>query len=63
MPFTLEIILKDGSKESWQLPVETSLQGYLHTVHFSTTQQVKSVIIDPENLLPDSDRTNNVWKE
>jgi aminopeptidase N len=63
MPFTLEIILKDGSKESWQLPVETWLQGYLQTVHFSTTQQVQSVIIDPENLLPDSDRTNNVWKE
>ncbi|MEO6812328.1 MAG: M1 family metallopeptidase [Ginsengibacter sp.] len=63
MPFTLEIILKDGSKESWQLPVETWLQGYLQTVHFSTTQQVQSVIIDPENLLPDSDRTNNAWKE
>jgi len=63
MPFTLEIVLKDGSKETLQFPVETWLQSDIHTIHLQTAQPVQSVIIDPENKLPDSNRKNNVWKE
>ena len=62
MPFTLEVILKDGSKQDLQLPVETWMQSNVHSVHLPTTQPVQSVIIDPENKLPDSNRENNVWK-
>ena len=62
MPFTLEVILKDGSKQDLQLPVETWMQGSVHSIHLPTTQPVQSVIIDPENKLPDSNRENNVWK-
>jgi hypothetical protein len=46
-----------------QLPVETWLQSDVHKIHLQTTQQVQSVIIDPENNLPDSNRKNNIWKE
>jgi hypothetical protein len=63
MPSTLEIVLKDGSKQALQLPVETWLQSDVHKIHLQTTQQVQSVIIDPENNLPDSNRKNNIWKE
>ncbi len=63
MPCTIELVLKDGSKQDLQLPVETWLQGDTHIVHLQTTQAVKSVTIDPENKLPDSNRKNNVWKE
>lgn len=63
IPFTLEILLKDGSKDTVQFPVETWLQNDVHKIHLQTTQPVQSVIIDPENKLPDSDRKNNVWKE
>ena len=62
MPFTLEVVLKDGSKQDLQLPVETWMQSSVHSVHLPTTQPVQSVIIDPENKLPDSNRENNVWK-
>jgi hypothetical protein len=62
MPFTLEIVLKDGSKQDLQLPVETWFQGDTHTIHLQTSQPVESVVIDPKNLLPDSNRDNNVWK-
>jgi len=62
MPFTLEIVLKDGSKQTLQLPVETWMQSDTHKIHLPTTQPVTSVIIDPENKLPDSNRMNNVWK-
>jgi len=61
MPCTLEVVLKDGSKQDLQLPVETWMQGNLHTVHFQTTLSVQSVIIDPQHKLPDSNRDNNVW--
>ena len=63
MPFTLEIVLKDGSKQTLQFPVVTWLQSDVHKIHLQTTQLVQSVIIDPENKLPDSNRKNNVWKE
>jgi hypothetical protein len=63
MPCTLEIVLKDGNTQTLQLPVETWMQSDVHKIHLQTTQPVKSVIIDPENKLPDSNRMNNVWKE
>ena len=63
MPCTLEIVLKDGTKQTLQLPVETWMQSDVHKIHMQITQPVQSVIIDPENKLPDSNRKNNVWKE
>ncbi len=63
MPFTLEVVLNDGTKTSLKLPVETWLQVNTHIIHLQTTQQIKSVTIDPENKLPDSNRQNNVWEK
>ncbi|MDP4283133.1 MAG: M1 family metallopeptidase [Bacteroidota bacterium] len=62
MPCTLEIILKDGSKQYLKLPVETWMQSSIQTFHLPTTQAVILITIDPENKLPDSDRKNNIWK-
>ncbi len=63
LPITIEVNLKDGSKINLALPVETWMQGAVHTLHVATTQTIRSVIIDPGNKLPDSNRSNNVWKE
>lgn len=63
MPFTLEIIFKDGSKQAMQIPVETWLQSSTRTIHLQTTQPLRSVTIDPAAMLPDSDRGNNSWKQ
>ncbi|MEO8854672.1 MAG: M1 family metallopeptidase [Ginsengibacter sp.] len=62
MPCTLQVVLKDGSKQEIKLPVETWLQSAHQTIHLKTTQPVQSVTIDPNNQLPDSNRENNVWK-
>jgi hypothetical protein len=59
MPATIEIIFKDGTKQRFQLPVETWLQNAIHTVHLSTTQPLQSVKIDPDAILPDDNRNNN----
>ncbi len=63
MPFTLQITLSDGSKQLTSVPVEIWLQSAVHTIHVATTQPLQSVIVDPENKLPDSNRSNNVWKK
>ena len=63
MPATVEIVLKDGSKQSILLPVETWMQSAQHTIHMQTTQPLQSITIDPASLLPDSNRGNNSWKE
>ncbi|HSN09084.1 MAG TPA: M1 family metallopeptidase [Hanamia sp.] len=62
MPFTLQVLLKGGSKEIIQVPVETWLQGDTHIIHVETNKPIQSVIIDPKNMLPDSNRKNNEWK-
>ena len=63
MPALIEIILKDGSKQSFQLPVETWMQNSVHTIHVDITQPLQSVTIDPASMLPDGNRGNNAWKE
>ena len=63
MPCTVEIVLKDGSKQNLALPVETWMQSAVHTIHLPTTQPLQSVTIDPIAMLPDSNRGNNSWKQ
>ncbi len=63
MPATIEVILKDGSKQEINLPVETWIQSAVHTIHLQIIQPLQSVIIDPAEMLPDSNRGNNIWKE
>ena len=63
MPCSIEIILKDGTKQEINLPVETWMQSAVHTIYLQTTQPLQSVTIDPTAILPDSNRENNVWKE
>ncbi len=63
MPCMVEIVLKDGSKQNIELPVEAWLQSDTHILHLQIPREIQSVTIDPQHLLPDSNRKNNVWKE
>ncbi len=60
MPFTIEVKLKDGSKQRMYLPVETWLQNKSITFTIPTTTEAESVTVDPDAGLPDMDRKNNV---
>jgi hypothetical protein len=62
MPFTIEIKYKDGSKTRTYLPVETWLQNKQITLTLPTTQEAESVTVDPDNALPDLNRSNNTLK-
>jgi len=59
MPFTVEVTMKDGSKQRMQIPVEAWLQNKLINFTVPTTQEVNRVVIDPDNALPDINRGNN----
>ena len=60
MPFTVEVKLKDGTKQRTYFPVETWLQNKAITFTIPTTTEVESVTVDPDNALPDSNRKNNI---
>ncbi len=62
MPFAVEITLKDGSKQRQTFPVETWLQNKAVTFDMLITQDVVQVQVDPDGVLPDVNRGNNVWK-
>jgi len=62
MPFTVEVLLKNGAKQRMYLPVETWLQKKSMTFTIPTTSEAESVTVDPDNALPDMNRKNNVMK-
>ncbi|MDB5031218.1 M1 family metallopeptidase [Mucilaginibacter sp.] len=62
MPFTIEVKLKNGSKQRMYLPVETWIQNKATTFTITTTTEAESVTIDPDNALPDVNRGNNSLK-
>ena len=59
MPFTVEVKLKDGTKQRVKLPVETWQQQKAITFTIYTTTEVESVTVDPDAALPDINRKNN----
>ncbi|WP_179413940.1 M1 family metallopeptidase [Mucilaginibacter sp. E4BP6] len=62
MPFTIEVLLKDGSKYRMKLPVETWIQDKVITFTIPTTSEAESVTIDPDHAMPDYNRENNTLK-
>lgn len=62
MPVTVELVWQDGSRERIQLPVETWLQGGVCTLRRAAGQALSSVVLDPDQVLPDANRKNNVWR-
>jgi hypothetical protein len=62
MPFTVEVKLKNGTKQRMYLPVETWLQNKSVSFTIPTTSEAESVTVDPDNALPDMNRKNNTMK-
>jgi hypothetical protein len=65
MPSTLELTWKDGSKQRIALPVETWMQSGTHVLQLPPAagrQKLASVELDPDKVLPDVNRGNNIWK-
>jgi hypothetical protein len=61
-PATVEVDFQDGSSQRIRLPAEAWIQKTSVSVKLDTTQPVTAVTVDPDRVLPDEDRVNNVWK-
>lgn len=63
MPVTVFIKEANGKEYKLNLPVEIWQRGAEWTFTVPTTSEIKEVILDPDNQLPDWDRKNNSWKK
>jgi Peptidase family M1 domain len=61
MPVIIKLVELNGKAETIQLPVEIWQRGGSWTFKYPSSTKIDKVILDPENVLPDTDRKNNVW--
>jgi hypothetical protein len=59
LPTTVEIVLKDGGKVRVKIPVEAWLSKGTWMWTAPGGKAVGSVVVDPDHVLPDDDRSNN----
>ena len=62
MPVTIEIKEEGGTTNRVKLPVEVWMHGPVWKFHYSSTDKIAQVTVDPDQRYPDADTTNNVWK-
>jgi hypothetical protein len=62
MPSTVEIAFAGGEKRRIALPAETWIQKTEVELQLDSTKPVVSVTVDPDHVVPDSNRANNVLK-
>jgi hypothetical protein len=63
MPILVEVKESNGKIHNFTVPVEVWQKGALTSFNVSTTSSIVSVKLDPKNQLPDTNRSNNVWKK
>ncbi|MGA9853588.1 MAG: M1 family metallopeptidase [Gammaproteobacteria bacterium] len=61
MPAIVEVEECNGKQQVIKFPVEIWADGSTWKFKVNTGSKLKSVIIDPNNLLPDENRKNNTW--
>jgi aminopeptidase N len=59
LPTTVEMVLKDGGKVRVKIPVEAWLSKGTWMWAAPGGKPVGSVVVDPDHVLPDDDRSNN----
>ena len=61
MPVTVRVKEENGRSGVVHLPVEVWKQGGRFSFRYDSQSPLDSVVIDPDDRLPDVDRRNNVW--
>ncbi|MDJ0366419.1 M1 family metallopeptidase [Hymenobacter sp. H14-R3] len=62
MPVTAEITESNGQKTTVHLPVEIWQRGGTWTFRAATSSPLTTVVLNPTNILPDVNRSNNTWR-
>jgi len=61
LPVSIRVTFKDGATRDVALPAETWIQSASHVVTLDSTQPIASVVVDPDHLVPESDRAAGTW--
>ena len=61
MPVVLEIKTKSGTISRVQLPVEIWQRNTSWSFKHASTEEIDTITLDPDQALPDTNTTNNVW--
>lgn len=61
MPVILEVKTKSGKTDIIKLPVDVWMRNKEWTVNYKTSEEVVSVTLDPNKVLPDMNVSNNTW--
>ena len=61
MPVELLITQANGTVETLHMPVNIWQRGGVWKFKYPSTSAIKSIILDPNHELPDSDLKNNTW--
>jgi hypothetical protein len=61
MPVLISYETKSGTKGTVKLPVEVWNNTSVWDVKLPTTEELKSVVIDPDKIFPDMNFSNNSW--
>jgi hypothetical protein len=61
MPMTVKIKEANGKNSSMKFPVEIWENSGEYKFKFNSTAKIDSVVIDPDENLPDINRENNIW--
>jgi hypothetical protein len=62
MPAVVEIKEANGTTKRVDLPVEVWQRGSSWSFKYPSTSAIESVVVDPDNKLPDVNAKNNIWK-
>ncbi|MGF7216811.1 hypothetical protein GGR92_002978 [Spirosoma lacussanchae] len=62
MPVTVEVTETNGKKSRVNLPVEVWQRGGTWTFKYNSTSPLKTVVVDPDQKLPDINSRNNTWR-
>ncbi len=62
MPVIMDIKTKSGKITRIKLPVEIWQKNVDWTVKHNSTEEIESIVIDPDHVFPDCNEGNNTWK-
>ena len=62
MPVILDIKTKSGKISRIKLPVEIWQKNVDWTFKYNSTEEIQSVVLDPDHVFPDCNESNNSWK-
>ncbi|MES2748036.1 MAG: M1 family metallopeptidase [Bacteroidota bacterium] len=61
MPVIVEVKTKSGSASRIKLPVEIWQRNTSWSFKYNSTEELESIILDPDHVLPDVNEENNEW--